>query len=155
AIPELFQSASVLVLPYDSATGSSGPAHQACEYGVPIVCADIPDFRGMVTDEEMAVRFYKTGNATDLAVQLIQILSSPELERSMAEQNFASGLQMTMSNVIRNYLRWFHLHRAKRMLSADASFASSERRGNSGRLAWNLRSTFPSRSEQQGNSRGI
>jgi glycosyltransferase involved in cell wall biosynthesis len=34
AIPELFQSTSVLVLPYDSATGSSGPAHQACEYGV-------------------------------------------------------------------------------------------------------------------------
>ena len=44
AIPELFQSTSVLALPYDSATGSSGPAHQACEYGVPIVCADILDF---------------------------------------------------------------------------------------------------------------
>ena len=54
-IPELFQSTSVLVLPYDSATGSSGPAHQACEYGVPIVCADIDDFRGMATDEGMAV----------------------------------------------------------------------------------------------------
>ena len=34
-IPELFQTASVVVLPYDSATGSSGPAHQACEFGVP------------------------------------------------------------------------------------------------------------------------
>ena len=41
AIPELFQSMSIVVMPYDSATGSSGPAHQACEYGVPIVCADI------------------------------------------------------------------------------------------------------------------
>ena len=56
-IPELFQSTSILALPYDSATGSSGPAHQACEYVVPIVCAYIPEFRGMVTDEDMAVRF--------------------------------------------------------------------------------------------------
>ena len=48
-IPELFQTTSVLVMPYDSATGSSGPAHQACEYGVPIVCADIPDFSGMAS----------------------------------------------------------------------------------------------------------
>src|SRR5580704_17553159 len=39
AIPELFSRTSVVVMPYDSATGSSGPAHQACEYGVPIVCA--------------------------------------------------------------------------------------------------------------------
>ena len=29
-IPELFETSSVLVTPYDSATGSSGPAHQAC-----------------------------------------------------------------------------------------------------------------------------
>src|ERR1700751_277501 len=76
-IPQLFQSTSVLVLPYDSATGSSGPAHQACEYGVPIVCADLTDFRGMVEDEDMAVRFYGTGDAADLADQLTVILQSP------------------------------------------------------------------------------
>lgn len=114
AIPELFQSTSVLVLPYDSATGSSGPAHQACEYGVPIVCADIPDFRGMVTDEDMAVLFYKPGNADDLANQVVQILNSSLLRNDMAEQNFAAGLQMSMTSVIRNYLRWFRLNDAKR-----------------------------------------
>jgi glycosyltransferase involved in cell wall biosynthesis len=115
-IPELFQSTSVLVLPYDSATGSSGPAHQACEYGVPIVCADISDFRGMVTDEGMSVLFYKIGDAEDLAQQLIAILQSPELQQSMAEQNFAAGVEMTMGNVIANYLRWFRLNHAKRAL---------------------------------------
>ena len=116
-IPELFQSTSVLVLPYDSATGSSGPAHQACEYGVPIVCADIPDFRGMVKDEDMTVGFYRVGDASHLAQQLIRILKSPEIQRKMAEQNFAAGLQMTMTNVIGNYLRWFRLHQAKKALS--------------------------------------
>lgn len=113
-IPELFRGTSVLVLPYDSATGSSGPAHQACEYGVPIVCADIPDLRAMAADEEMAVRFYRTGDAASLAGELAAILQSPELQRSMAEENFAAGLQITMDSVVRNYLRWFELHRYKR-----------------------------------------
>lgn len=124
-IPELFQSTSVLVLPYDSATGSSGPAHQACEYGVPIVCADIPDFRGMVTDEDMAVRFYTVGDAVDLTEQLVQILRSPQLQRNMAEQNFATGMQMTMRSVISNYLRWFRLNHAKRAVLQDSASIQS------------------------------
>jgi glycosyltransferase involved in cell wall biosynthesis len=115
-IPELFQRTSVLVLPYDSATGSSGPAHQACEYGVPIVGADIEDFRDMAVDEDMAVRFYQVGNATDLAKELITVLRSPELQRSMGRQNFAAGLEMTIANVVRNYLRWFELNKCKKTL---------------------------------------
>lgn len=115
-IPELFQTTSVLVLPYDSATGSSGPAHQACEYGVPIVGADIGDFRDMAADEDMAIRFYQVGDAAGLAQQLITILRSPELQQSMGRQNFAAGLEMTIGNVVRNYLRWFELNRYKKEL---------------------------------------
>ncbi len=115
-IPELFGSTSIVVVPYDSATGSSGPAHQACEFGVPIVCADLPDFRAMVDDEDMAVSFYRPGDTSDLAEQLIAILQSPELEFEMAEQNFAAGLEMMIGNVVNNYLRWFRLQKCKRAL---------------------------------------
>jgi hypothetical protein len=118
-------------LPYDSATGSSGPAHQACEYGIPIVCADIDDFRGMATDEGMAVRFYDVGNANHLAEQLIRILRSPALQQQMAAQNFSAGVQMTMTNVIHNYLRWFRLHQAKRAILKDGGFTPS-------RIPWTI-----------------
>lgn len=141
-IPELFQSTSVLVLPYDSATGSSGPAHQACEYGVPIVCADIKDFRGMVTDEGMGVRFYKVGDHKDLASQLIRILRSSDLERSLAEQNFAAGLEMTMAKEVRNYLRWFQLHQAKRTISSDKARVGRSMPTSPESLGWDLRSAF-------------
>ena len=114
AIPELYSTTSVVVMPYDSATGSSGPAHQACEYGVPIVCADIADFRDMASDEDMAVRFFERGNAADLADQLTGILQSEEQQRQMAEQNFSAAIQMTLPSVVRNYLRWFELNRAKK-----------------------------------------
>ena len=121
-IPELFQTTSVLVLPYDSATGSSGPGHQACEYGVPIVGADIPDFRDMAADEDMAVRFYKIGDAAHLASQLITVLKSQELQRSMARQNFAAGLEMTIGKVVRNYLRWFELNKYKKALADSPEY---------------------------------
>jgi len=123
AIPDLFRTASVVVMPYDSATGSSGPAHQACEYGVPIVCADISDFRDMATDEDMAVSFYKVGDAIDLADRLAAILQSREEQHRMAEHNFSAAVQMTMPSVVRNYLRWFELNRLKNAVEGAPLFA--------------------------------
>lgn len=115
-VPELFRTASIVVLPYNSATGSSGPAHQACEYGVPIVSADIGDFRDMAADENMAISFYKVGDPVDLAAQLIGLLESPQDQRRAAEQNYAAAIRMTMPNVVRGYLRWFELKRRKTAL---------------------------------------
>jgi hypothetical protein len=126
-IPELFQTTSVLVLPYDSATGSSGPAHQACEYGVPIVSADLPDFRGMAADEDMAIRFYRRGDAQDLADQIVAILDSPLLERQMAEHNFSAGIEMTMTNVVNNYMRWFRVHHCKRSMRRGTPLPENSR----------------------------
>jgi glycosyltransferase involved in cell wall biosynthesis len=119
-IPNLFRTSSVLVMPYDSATGSSGPAHQACEFGVPMVCADIPDFRTMAADEEMAISFYKTGDAAELAEELTGVLGSIVDQRRMAEQNFSAAVRMTMPNVVRNYLRWFELAERRRALGSSA-----------------------------------
>ncbi len=115
-IPELFRTTSILVLPYDSTTGSSGPAHQACQYGVPIVSADIPEFRSMVADEDMAVHFYRVGDADDLANRLLSLLHSDEEQRAMAAHNFSAAVRMTMPNVVRQYLRWFQLEQCKRTL---------------------------------------
>lgn len=120
-VPDLFRTTSIVVLPYDSATGSSGPAHQACEYGVPIVSADIGDFRDMAADEDMAISFYKTGDPVDLAAQLIGILESPQEQRRAAEQNYSAAIRMTMPNVVRHYLRWFELERRKQTFSPQSS----------------------------------
>ena len=121
-LPDLFSTASILILPYDSATGSSGPAHQACEYGLPIVSADIADFRDMAADENMAISFYKTGDPVDLAAQLIGLLESPQDQRMAAEQNYSAAVRMTMPNVVRHYLRWFELERRKRSLGSSTEY---------------------------------
>jgi glycosyltransferase involved in cell wall biosynthesis len=121
-IPEVFGSSTVLVMPYSSATGASGVAHQACEYGVPIVSADIPDFREMGDDEGMAIDFYQVGDANDFADKLITLLSSEQRQREMAEQNFAAALRQTMPQIIQQYLRAFNLHQKAKSLEPISRF---------------------------------
>jgi len=121
-IPELFRTASVMVMPYNSATGASGVAHLACQYGLPIISADIPDFREMADDENIAISFFQVGNPRDLAQEIVTLLEDPARQREMAEQNFAAALRMTMPQIIRQYLRSFNLHQRARVLQPISRF---------------------------------
>ncbi len=121
-LPDLFQSCSVAVMPYSSSTGCSGVAHLACAYGVPIVCADLPDFRQMADGEELAIEFYEAGNALDLARCLIQFLTNPERQQAMAVQNFSTALRMTMPTIVLKYLRHFELEQRTEALRRVTRF---------------------------------
>src|SRR5216684_3821519 len=112
-LPDLFQRCSVAVMPYSSSTGCSGVAHLACAYGVPIVCADLPDFRQMAQGEELAIEFYQAGDADHLADCLIRFLENPEKQHAMAAQNFAAALRMTMPNIVQKYLRHFEVQQRR------------------------------------------
>src|SRR5215472_6159402 len=109
ALADLFQSATVAVMPYSSSTGCSGVAHLACAYGVPMISADIPDFRQMAVGEELAIEFYPPGNVQGLADCLTKFLQNPGKQKMMATQNFSAALRMTMPNVVQKYLRHFEL----------------------------------------------
>jgi glycosyltransferase involved in cell wall biosynthesis len=121
-LPALFQSSTVAVMPYSSSTGCSGVAHLACAYGVPIVCADLPDFRQMADGEELAIEFYQPGEALDLARCLIQFLTNPEKQQTMAVQNFSTALRMTMPTIIQKYLRHFELEQRTEALRRVTRF---------------------------------
>jgi len=103
-------------MPYSSAAGSSGVAHLAAAYGLPIICADISDFREMADNENLAIAFYETGNSASMAEQLVELLQSPERQRQMAEQNFSAAMRMTMPQIVRQYLRAFDVHQRTRAL---------------------------------------
>jgi glycosyltransferase involved in cell wall biosynthesis len=106
-IADLFSTASVLVMPYTSATGSSGVAHQASQFGLPIVCADLPDFRDMASEEGLAIDFFRIGDRRSLATALIRLLKDPQRQIEMSEQNYSVAMQATMPRIIRQYLRHF------------------------------------------------
>ena len=121
-IGELFSSSTLMVLPYTSATGASGVAHLAAEYGVPIVSSDIPDFRDMCENEGLSIKFHPVGNKTAMAEQILELLNSPEEQQEMAEQNFSAALRMTMPQIIRQYVRAFDRHQRARALEAVSRF---------------------------------
>lgn len=121
-IGPLFQSASVAVMPYSSSAGSSGVAHLACEFGVPIVASDISDFRELAEEEGIAIDLYQPGNMQSLADHLLHLLQSPGLLAAMAKQNFSAALRMSMPEIIRQYIRSFDLHQRVKVLRAASRF---------------------------------
>jgi glycosyltransferase involved in cell wall biosynthesis len=106
-IPELFRGMSLLLMPYSSSTGSSGVAHQAAQYGVPIVCADIHDFREMAEYERLAIEFYPVDKCDAFAETVAKLLNSPDRLTNMAMKNYQAALGMTLPNVVQNHLRLF------------------------------------------------
>ncbi len=121
-LPALFQRSTVAVMPYSSSTGCSGVAHLACAYGVPIVCADLPDFRQMAETEEIAIEFHKPGDAQDLARCLIRLLTSPAKQEEMAAQNYFTALRMTMPTIVLKYLRHFEIDQRAELLRQVTRF---------------------------------
>jgi glycosyltransferase involved in cell wall biosynthesis len=121
-IPEIFGSASFMVMPYTSATGASGVAHLAAQHGVPIICSDVPDFREMGENEALAIKFYPVGNKQALAREMIQLLQNEQEQHEMAEQNFSAALRLTMPQIIRQYVRAFDRHQRARALEAVSRF---------------------------------
>ena len=120
-IPQLFQSSSVAVLPYTSSAGSSGIAHLACTYGVPIVASDIPDFRRLADEEGLAIDFFPPGKINELARHLIDLLQNRERQIEMAMQNVSAALRMSMPEIIRQYLRTFELRRELEQMRSISS----------------------------------
>jgi glycosyltransferase involved in cell wall biosynthesis len=103
----LFKSASVLVLPYSSAAGTSGVVHQACQYGLPMVATAIPEIVEIAKEENIGVEFYEPDDDGALANQLIRLLSSDELRRSFSEQNLRAAQGTPIAQVVSDYLRFF------------------------------------------------
>lgn len=116
-IAELFQTSSVAVMPYTSSAGSSGIAHLACAYGVPIVASDIQDFHQLAEEEGLAIDFVRPGDSQALAGHLLTLLQSPERQMEMGLQNVSAALRMSMPEIMRQYLRGFNLQRGLKQLT--------------------------------------
>src|SRR5207248_8727508 len=90
-VAQLLQRSTVAVLPYTSSAGSSGIAHLACTYGVPIVASDIPDFRRLADEERLAIDFFPAGNVGESAQHLISLLQNHERQVETALQNVSDA----------------------------------------------------------------
>ena len=115
-LADLFRTTSLTVLPYTSSAGSSGVAHLACQYGLPILAPDIDDFVELARQEQVSMEFFSANNVDSLATQLVGMFRTPGRLELMAQENFNAALQMSMPQIIREYTRSFDMHERLRML---------------------------------------
>jgi glycosyltransferase involved in cell wall biosynthesis len=120
SIADLFREASLAVMPYTSSAGSSGVAHLAAQYGVPVIASGIPDFRDLAEHEGIAIRFFTPGDVASLVEQLLLALNSPEELKEMAWRSYAAGVAMSMPAVVREYIRSFRQQERIKTLQSAA-----------------------------------
>jgi len=146
AIPDLFRDASLAVMPYTSSAGSSGVAHLAAQYGVPIIASDIRDFHELAEQERIPIKFFTSGDADSLAQQLFYVLNSPDELKDMAWKTYAAGVAMSMPGVVRDYIRSFRQRERIRILQVAARLRRSgqfQRHGKFARLVGEKIQSWP------------
>ena len=121
SIADLFREASLAVMPYTSSAGSSGVAHLAAQYGVPVIAPGIEDFRELAEHEGIAMRFFTPGDVDSLVEQLLLALNSPSGLEEMAWRSYSAGVAMSMPLVVREYIRSFRQHERIQTLQAAAA----------------------------------
>ena len=127
-LPKMFGGCNVTVLAYSSSGGPSGVAHQAAQFGLPIVASDIEDVRIVAGEEQLAVDYFRADDVNDLARKLIALAADPARERQMAEQNYQAALAMTMPHIVGQYLSDFAAATSEQALQPAISLPKEEPR---------------------------
>jgi glycosyltransferase involved in cell wall biosynthesis len=80
-----FKDIEVVVLPYHTCTGTSGVAHLACSYGIPIVATDLPEFHELIGEGCKII--LSPHQPIALAEKIEYVLDNPDLMLELRKQN--------------------------------------------------------------------
>lgn len=86
-LPELFSDASLLVLPYKTAPGVSGPYQEAKAHGLPVIVYDNDDVLRATVETGGEVVTTRPGDPEALATTVEQLSENPERLQRMAAAN--------------------------------------------------------------------
>ena len=99
-------------------------AHLAAQYGLPLIGPDIPDLIHLVSEEGLAIDYYRTEDSVGLADAIIAMAHDPERARRMAEQNYKATFTMTMPQIVGQYLSDFRGYCAEPESAASSATAT-------------------------------
>ena len=109
ALRDVFSRASMVVLPYTAATGSSSVLHRAVAWGRPVVLSDLPEMRAVIEEENLRAEFFASGDRNSLIAAIERLLADPSLRTAQAHHNYQVTLRMTLEDTCRAYLHAFAL----------------------------------------------
>jgi len=106
-LPALFADATVVVVPARASTGSSGVIHRAVAHGRAVLASDLPDHRALAREEDLALDWYRAGDAASLSDALRQLLSDPSRRDALVRHNRDSLARLSPRRMVDAYLAAF------------------------------------------------
>jgi glycosyltransferase involved in cell wall biosynthesis len=122
----LFARASVVVVPSVASSGSSGVIHRAIGYGRALLVSDLPDFRALAAEEDLAFAWYSPGSAPDLAVALDRLLDDGARRSALVSRNLRAVARLAPARTVDAYIDLFR--------ERGAAIAQTDRPAASARL---------------------
>ena len=105
-VEPLFESSSVVVFPYTSTTGSSGPLHQAGAFARPVIVPEVGDFIGLIEDEGFVATPFVPGSVQSLRAAIERVLTHDQLRAEHASTNHAAANSLPLADIA----AWHHHH---------------------------------------------
>ena len=100
-----FKNIDLVVLPYHTCTGTSGVAHLASSYGIPIIATDLPEFRELIGEGcEMVLSQH---NAIELAEKIEYVLDKPDLMQKLRKQNIDFARKRTWEKIAVSFYKLY------------------------------------------------
>ena len=106
-LPALFADATLVVVPARASTGSSGVIHRAVAHGRAVLVSDLPDFRALAREEDLALEWYRAGDAASLSSALASLLGDPARRDALVRHNQTSLARLSPRRTVDAYLAAF------------------------------------------------
>jgi glycosyltransferase involved in cell wall biosynthesis len=106
-LPALFADATVVVVPARASTGSSGVIHRAVAHGRAVLVSDLPDFRALAREEDLALEWYRAGDTAALADGLGRLLSDTARRDTLVRHNREALARLSPRRMVDAYLAAF------------------------------------------------
>lgn len=123
ALPPLFARATVVAVAPTASTGSSGVIHRAIGHGRALVVSDLPDFRALADEEELALRWSSPGSVDGLARAIDGLLADGEVRRRLVAHNLRAAARLSPERTADAYVRVFREGSRRSAIVAPAGVA--------------------------------
>ena len=94
-------------MPALASTGSSGVIHRAVAHGRAVLVSDLPDFRALASEEDLALEWYRAGDAGALSDALSRLLSDKTRRDSLVHHNRVALARLSPRRTVDAYLAAF------------------------------------------------
>ncbi len=106
-LKRIILNSSIVVLPYMTATGSSGVLHWSIACGKPLIASDISMFKELANEERVAIQFFKSGDKKTLAQAIEKLISDKKMRLEMGRNNLITAKKFSFTNISGKYVDLF------------------------------------------------